>query len=139
MSRSRAGGAEDLNSPVQAGQIPGWQISIVLRARVKGTPAYALPGRDDGGHPHEDAAHVADQFGGIPPGALPHRQAPAGAGRGQQRASVFRGCLQLNGGLHDKESGMSGEFWRIRGAQLAGTDPGFADGLVRGVGAPRHC
>lgn len=107
MFRSRAGGAEDVKGPVQAGQVPARQISRVRWTGVKGAPADALPGGDDGGHPHQDAAHVTDQIGGIPPGALRHQQAPAGPGRGQQRPGVSRGRLQLNGSLHDKESGMS--------------------------------
>ena len=75
----------------RASQVPAGQISRVVRTGVEGAQADALAGCDDGGYPHQDAAHVADQIGGIPPGALRHRPGPVGLGRGEQGAGVFPG------------------------------------------------
>lgn len=84
------GGAKDVKGPVQDGEVPARQLCGILWARVETAPADAFPGCDDGGHPHEDVAHVANQFSGIPLGAVRHRPAPVGPGRGKQGASVIR-------------------------------------------------
>ena len=94
MSQSGAGGAKQVKGPAEAGEIPARQLSGILWAGSERTPADAFGGCDDGGHPHEDAAHVTDQSGGIPSGAVGHCPAPAGLGRGQQRATVIRSRTQ---------------------------------------------
>jgi len=76
---------------VQGPEIPRRQLGGVLRRRVEGTPADSLTRRDDGSHPQEDAACVANQAGGIPFGTLRHWSSPVGLGSGQEATGVVLG------------------------------------------------
>jgi putative acetyltransferase len=96
----RLGGAEDVKGLVQASEIPAWQLSRIGWGRVEAAPADAFPGCDDGGHPQQDAAHVADQIGGIPPGAVRYRPGPVILGRSEQGAGVIPGRAEQSGSLH---------------------------------------
>ncbi len=90
----RIGDSEHSESPVQGPEVPRCKLGGILRRRVEGTPADALTRLDDGRHPQEDAAGVANQPGSVPAGAVRHRSFPVGLGSGQEGTGVILGRRQ---------------------------------------------
>jgi hypothetical protein len=83
-----------VSGPFQGFGVPRDQLSGILRRRAESLSAHSVTGGDDGCHPHEDAAGVADQAGGVPFGAVRHRPSPIGLGGSEQRATVDGGRSQ---------------------------------------------
>lgn len=88
------GGSQGRESPVQGPDVPHCKLGGILRRGIEGAPADTLTRCDDGRHPQEDAAGVANQAGGIPFRTVRHRSVPVGRSRNQECTGVVLGCGQ---------------------------------------------